>query len=98
MYWKRLKPHIFLLLIIAPALLFRLYKLEAYYGFEHDQDLYSWIVKDIVVNHNLRLIGQMTSIDGVFIGPLYYYLLTPFYFFFAMNPLAATFLALFISV
>ncbi|MEK9147242.1 MAG: glycosyltransferase family 39 protein [Patescibacteria group bacterium] len=40
----------------------------------------------------------MTSIDGFFIGPLYYYLLIPFYFLSAMNPLSATFFALAVSV
>lgn len=83
---------------VALGLFFRLYKLQAFYGFEHDQDLYSWIVKDILVEHNFRLIGQMTSIDGVFIGPFYYYLLAPFYFVFSMNPLSATYLATTISI
>ena len=67
-----------LVLVIGIALFFRLYKLREFYIFEHDQDLYSFIVRDILSGH-FRLIGQLTSIDGVFIGPLYYYLLAPFY-------------------
>jgi 4-amino-4-deoxy-L-arabinose transferase-like glycosyltransferase len=54
--------------------------------YSHDQDLLSWFVKDIVTNHNLRLIGQETSVHGVFIGPLWYYLAVPFYVLFGMNP------------
>ena len=45
----------------------------------HDQDLAGWIIKDILVNGHLRLIGQETSSQGVFIGPLFYYLQIPFY-------------------
>lgn len=77
-------------LILLLGLFFRVYKLEAFYPFGHDQDLYSWIVKDILVDGHLRLIGQLTSIDGIFVGPLFYYVLVPFYALFNLNPLAAT--------
>src|SRR3989338_9951008 len=77
-----------LLFIIGVALFFRLYKLKEFYGFAHDQDLYSFVVRDILSGH-FRLIGQMTSVDGVFIGPLYYYLLVPFFALFKMDPLSA---------
>jgi len=40
----------------------------------------------------LRLIGQETSQSGVFIGPLYYYLLIPFYLIFNMDPIGGIFL------
>jgi len=86
-----------LVLIIGIALFFRLYKLQEFYIFEHDQDLYSFIVRDILSGH-FRLIGQLTSIDGVFIGPLYYYLLVPFYALFGYDPLSAYFVATSIAV
>lgn len=95
---KFLQPKYLLFLFILFCLFFRTYKLEIFYTFEHDQDLYSWIVKDILIDHHLRLIGQLTSIDGVFIGPLFYYLLTPFYAIFNMNPLSAYIPILIISV
>lgn len=90
--------HYFLLILIILCLFFRTYKLEVFYVFEHDQDLYSWIVKDILVDRHFRLIGQLTSIDGVFIGPLFYYLLVPLYAIFKMDPLSANILTLIISV
>src|SRR3989344_5149976 len=86
-----------LVLIIGIALFFRLYKLREFYIFEHDQDLYSFIVKDILSGH-LRLIGQLTSIEGVFIGPLYYYLLAPFYWLFNYNPVSAIIPATFVGL
>lgn len=85
-------------LILLIALFFRAYKLKEFYGFDHDEDLFSLIVKDIVVDHHLRLIGQLTSIEGVFIGPLFYYLLIPFYVLFNMNPLSANVLTILISL
>ncbi len=80
---------LFLTIILTLGLFFRIYKFESLYTFDHDQDLSAWIVKDILVNHHPRLIGQLTSIDGVFIGPLYYYVLAFFFAAFNMNPLAA---------
>lgn len=88
MFKKYLHLYILAVLLVI-GLFFRVYKLSEFYIFEHDQDLYSWIVKDILVDGHLRLIGQVTSIEGLFIGPFYYYLLAPFYFIFNMNPLAA---------
>ncbi len=70
------------------GLLFRLYNFEKGLSFAHDQDLYSWIAKDILVNHHLRLAGQITSVEGVFIGPFWYYLTSIFYFLGKMNPLS----------
>ncbi len=57
--------------------------------FGHDADLFSWIVKDIVVNGHQRLIGQEISAPGIFLGSLFYYLLVPFYLLFNMDPVAA---------
>ena len=92
------KELLLLALILALAVFFRLYRAQELYTFELDQDLFSWIVKDLLINHHIRLIGQLTSIDGVFIGPLYYYLLAIFFFIFKMNPVGGLFLATGISV
>jgi hypothetical protein len=58
----------------------------SYFNFQHDQDLAGWIVKDVVVNKHIRLIGQETSSQGVFIGPLFYYAQIPFYVLGQMDP------------
>ncbi len=59
------------------------------FDFAADGDLYSWIVKDIVVNHHFRLIGQLTSAPGIFVGPLFYYFLVPFFILTNMDPIGA---------
>lgn len=76
-------------LILVIGLIMRIYNFEKSFGFGHDQDLYSWIAKDIVVNKHLRSVGQITSVDGVFIGPLYYYLMALSYWLSNMNPMSA---------
>lgn len=70
------------------AFFLRVYKLQSLFAFGHEQDLQAWIIKDILIDKHLRLIGQETSIHGVFIGPLYYYMLIPFYAIFKLNPLS----------
>lgn len=78
-----------LLLILVLGLVFRIYNYDKGFSFAHDQDLYSWIAKDIVINGHSRLIGQVTSVDGVFIGSAYYYLMAGFYKLGGMHPLMA---------
>lgn len=84
--------------ILILALFLRIYNFKSFYVFSHDQDLASWIIKDIVVNGHLRLIGQETSSQGVFIGALFYYLQIPFYLLGQMNPLSAVFLTVILGV
>ena len=81
------KEIIILLVILLCALFLRTYKSIEGYGYGHDADLYSWIVKDIVVDGHIRLIGQETSTSGIYIGPLYYYMLIPFYLLTNMDPI-----------
>lgn len=83
-------PHLQVLgVILIIALFLRSYKIIDWFDFAHDGDLYSWIVKDIIVDKHLRLIGQLTSAPGIFIGPLFYYLLIPFFLITRMDPVGA---------
>ncbi|MDP2683898.1 MAG: glycosyltransferase family 39 protein, partial [bacterium] len=85
-------------LILTVATFFRSYQLLERFEFDHDGDLYSWIVKDIVVNHHPRLIGQLTSAPGIFIGGLFYYLLIPFFLLTNMDPIGVTYFAIIIGL
>lgn len=87
-----------LILFLIIGLVFRVYNYEKSFSFAHDQDLYSWIAKDIVVNKHWRMVGQITSVDGVFIGPLYYYMIAAVYFLSSMNPMSAIVLTTFIGL
>ncbi len=84
------KPYLFLFTaILLIGLFFRSYHVLKWLNFDHDSELFSWIVKDIVVNHHFRLIGQLTTAPGIFIGPLYYYCLVPFFLLFNMDPIGS---------
>lgn len=88
-YFKK-RPHLLILgLILAVGLFFRTYQVVERFEFAHDGDLYSWIVKDIIVNKHPRLIGQLTTAPGIFIGPVFYYLLVPFFLLTNMDPVGA---------
>lgn len=90
---RRHKYSLILIIILLLGLFFRTYKLVERFGFGHDADLYSWMVKDIVINHHFRLVGQLTSAEGIFIGPLFYYLLVPFYLISGMDPIGSAYLS-----
>lgn len=81
--------HRLFLLVVLLAIFFRTYDIVGRFDFAHDGDLYSWIVKDIVVDKHLRLIGQQTTAMGIFIGPLFYYMLIPFFILTRMDPIGA---------
>lgn len=87
---KSYKYYILLGIILLIGLFFRTYGLIDRLEFAHDGDLSSWIVKDIVINHHPRLIGQLTSAQGIFIGPLFYYMLAPFHWIAGMDPIGGT--------
>lgn len=89
---KHLKKHQYFyafLVILLIGLFFRTFKLVEWFHFDHDNDLASWIVKDMAIDHHIRLIGQLTSAKGIFIGGGYYYLITPFYLLFNMDPVGS---------
>lgn len=84
------RPHLLILIFIfAIAFFFRTYAVVNRFHYDHDGDLTAWIVKDIVVNQHFRLLGQQTTAMGIFIGPLYYYSLIPFFLLFNMDPVGA---------
>lgn len=94
-----MRKTIFILIaILLIGLFFRTYKLVERFGFGHDADLYSWIVKDIVIDKHIRLIGQITSTDGIFIGPLFYYSLIPFYLLFNMDSIGSAYFPIVIAM
>ena len=98
-YIKKNKTELLLLaLILLIALFFRTYRLTEKMEFAHDADLYSWFVKDVVVDKHIRLIGQLTSADGIFIGPLFYYALIPFFLITNMDPVGGNWLMVILGI
>ena len=65
--------------IVTLALFLRIYKTSELLGFWFDQGRDAKVVWDILQNGKLTLIGPTTGIEGIFLGPFYYYLITPLY-------------------
>ena len=78
---------VILIIAILLGLVMRGFQYRERFMYNHDTDLSAWIIKDIIVDKHIRLIGQQTTTLGIFIGPLFYYSLIPFYLLGGMDPL-----------
>lgn len=76
------------LTIVAFLLRFAYLPTHLFFGPEQGKDFL--VIRDIVLDHNLTLIGAKTDIEGVFHGPLYYYLAVLPFWVSAGNPLAVS--------
>lgn len=83
----RLKFYLLPAAIIVLGIALRVYQLEQLAGFNYDQEVAAFWIKELVVNHKFSLIGQEISVGGVYIAPFFYYLLTPFYLLTKLYPL-----------
>ncbi|MEK7127309.1 MAG: hypothetical protein AAB838_01120 [Patescibacteria group bacterium] len=93
-----MRTKVFVILIILLGLGLRFYHLDKIAAFDYDQEVAANWVKNLVVDHKFSLIGQETSVSGVYIAPFFYYLLAPVYFFSGMNPFAANIFVVCLSV
>ncbi len=81
-------------LIILISIFFRFYQLELNFPFSWDQERDALEVWKIIKEGDLTLIGPSAAgFDTFYLGPLWYYLLAPFYFIFKMDPIGAAFFA-----
>lgn len=81
-------PNGLLLLMAAFITALRFWNYRQWFIFDADQEMFSMLVKTVVVDHHPLLIGMPTSVGGMFIGPLLVYILIPFYLVFQMQPTA----------
>jgi len=73
-------------LILSLAFFLRVYRIDQLLGFYYDQGRDALVIWDLIHNGKFFLIGPTTGIEGVFRGPFYYYLITPFYWLGNGNP------------
>jgi len=76
---KKLKDHWLFLCILFVAATVRFYRLPEMAAYDHDQEYVSNFVYDVVYEYPIRFVGQGMSIQGLFMGPWYFYYLVPFY-------------------
>ncbi len=76
-FFKQNKILILLALITILAAALRFWHLPEYMTFLGDEGRDALAVKRMIVDHKFRLIGPVTSIGNMYLGPLYYYLMLP---------------------
>lgn len=91
-------PYFLLFLIICVAFLLRTINLKDNILFAYDQARDAQRVYSMVYSVHLKIVGPETDIQGIFNGPLLYYILAPIYFFSNFDPNAAAFLFVLINV
>lgn len=89
------KTNILLIAILVLASFLRLYKIGDYLTFLGDEGRDMLVVYNILHGHP-TLLGPTASVGGFFLGPIYYYFMTPFVWLFNYNPVGpAVMVALF---
>lgn len=81
---------IVLTLLFIAHLFFTFFNIEKWASFDWDQVDNAWAVLRILLAHKYPLIGMVAKQNsGMYIGPLYYYFITIFYFFTRLDPIAS---------
>lgn len=79
--------NLLILIILLCAFILRIYRIGDLLAFHYDQGRDALVIWDLVHNGKMFLIGPTTGLAGVFRGPFYYYLITPFYLLGNGNPI-----------
>ncbi len=90
----RYKSFWLILGIFVLHIFFRFYNIEKWATFGWDQVDNAWAAARILLAHKYPLLGMVAKGNsGIYIGPIYYYLVSVFYFFTRLNPIASPILA-----
>ncbi len=84
------RTSILFVLLICFHIFFRFFELEARASLGWDQIDSAWAAKSIVVDKHFPLQGPVAKGNtGIYMGPLYYYLIAPVYYATGMDPIAS---------
>jgi 4-amino-4-deoxy-L-arabinose transferase-like glycosyltransferase len=75
---KKYAPWVILVFIILIAGYLRLYRIRDYMGFLGDEGRDALVVEQMIVHGKLTLLGPITSVGLMHLGPMYYYFMAPF--------------------
>lgn len=84
---KSKKTLFLFIIILLIATLLRIHRLPEMASFEFDQEYASNFAYSVIREYPIQLIGQGLSIQGLFMGPLYFYYLVPFYALTDLHPI-----------
>ena len=94
---KFIRQHWLIITIWIIGLFLRCYRQSALLPFYYDQGRDAKMAWDIVSGHHFPSIGPTTGIAGLYLGPFWYYLITPGYFFGNGNPVVASYFISFLE-
>src|SRR5687767_4916905 len=84
---KHITPwNVFIFIILLVTFVIRVWRIDELMAFHYDQGRDALVIWDLIERGKLFLIGPTTGIAGIFRGPFYYYLIAPFYYLGAGNP------------
>lgn len=72
--------------ILMIGAFFRFYRIHEYMTFLGDEGRDVLVVKRMLIDHKLTLLGPVTSVGSMYMGPVYYYLMAPFLWLFKFDP------------
>lgn len=75
-----------LILILLVSAFFRFYRIREYMTFLGDEGRDVLIVKRMLLDGKFTLLGPITSVGSIYMGPVYYYLTAPFLFLANFDP------------
>lgn len=78
--------NLLILIILLIAFLLRTYRIAELLDFHYDQGRDAKVIWDLWHSGKFFLIGPTTGLNGIFLGPFYYYLIAPFYLIGGGNP------------
>lgn len=87
-----------LFFILALGGFLRLYRIADYMTFLGDEGRDALALKRMIVDHKFRLIGPVTSIGNMYLGPLYYYLVAPAMLLSGLSPVGPSVFVALLSV
>ncbi|MBI2617179.1 glycosyltransferase family 39 protein [Candidatus Gottesmanbacteria bacterium] len=87
-----------LFFILVTGAIFRLYRLPEYITFLGDEGRDVLVVKRIIVDHEFTLLGPITSVGSVYMGPIYYYFMVPFLWAWQLDPVGPAVMVVFFSL
>lgn len=87
---KNNKKWLLLFVLFLLSIFLRFYDIETKSPFGWDQLNNAWAAQKIIVNHDFPLLGfEGKGNSGIYIGPLYYYLISIAYFLTNLDPIAS---------
>src|SRR3989337_2743591 len=91
-------PYLLIILILFIGAFFRLYRIREYLTFLGDEGRDVLVVKRLLVDHKFTLLGPITSVGSLYMGPVYYYMMAPFLLLSGFDPVGPAIMVAILSV